>query len=36
MIFWEPPGDGFWDIPDYFLPNHRVLMSTRAMRAWAC
>jgi hypothetical protein len=26
MILWEPP-DGFWDIPPYFLPNHRVLMS---------
>jgi hypothetical protein len=26
MILWEPPA-GFWDIPPYFLPNHRVLMS---------
>jgi rubrerythrin len=26
MILWEPPNQ-FWEIPDYFLPNHRVLMS---------
>jgi hypothetical protein len=26
MILWEPP-DGFWELPPYFLPNHRVLMS---------
>jgi hypothetical protein len=26
MILWEPP-EGFWDLPPYFLPNHRVLMS---------
>jgi hypothetical protein len=25
MILWEPPGQ-FWELPDYFLPNHRVLM----------
>jgi rubrerythrin len=25
MILWEPPSQ-FWDLPDYFLPNHRVLM----------
>ena len=25
MILWEPPKQ-FWDIPDYFLPNHRVLV----------
>jgi hypothetical protein len=25
MILWEPP-EGFWDLPPYFLPNHRVLM----------
>ncbi|HEV2643636.1 MAG TPA: hypothetical protein VGT98_13050, partial [Candidatus Elarobacter sp.] len=25
MILWEPPNQ-FWDIPDYFLPNHRVLV----------
>jgi hypothetical protein len=24
-ILWEPP-EGFWDLPPYFLPNHRVLM----------
>ena len=28
MILWEPPeGGGFWDLPPYFLPNHRVLMA---------
>jgi rubrerythrin len=28
MILWEPPQDGgFWDLPPYFLPNHRVLMA---------
>jgi rubrerythrin len=26
MILWEPP-DQFWELPDYFLPNHRVLMN---------
>jgi len=26
MILWEPP-EGFWDLPPYFLQNHRVLMS---------
>jgi hypothetical protein len=28
MILWEPPGGagGFWELPPYFLPNHRVLM----------
>jgi rubrerythrin len=26
MILWEPP-EGFWDIPPYFLGNHRVLMN---------
>ena len=26
MILWEPP-EGFWDIPPYFLPNHRILMN---------
>ncbi len=25
MILWEPPNQ-FWDIPEYFLPNHRVLV----------
>ena len=25
MILWEPPNQ-FWDIPDYFMPNHRVLV----------
>lgn len=25
MILWEPPNQ-FWDLPDYFLTNHRVLM----------
>jgi hypothetical protein len=25
MILWEPPG-GFWELPPYFLANHRVLM----------
>ena len=25
MVLWEPPPQ-FWDIPDYFLPNHRVLI----------
>ena len=25
MILWEPPNQ-FWDIPEYFLPNHRVLI----------
>ncbi len=25
MILWEPPNQ-FWDIPDYFLANHRVLV----------
>src|SRR5262249_32520886 len=25
MILWEPP-EGFWELPPYFLPNHRVLM----------
>ena len=25
MVLWEPPNQ-FWDLPDYFLPNHRVLM----------
>jgi rubrerythrin len=25
MVLWEPPGQ-FWDIPDYFLDNHRVLL----------
>jgi hypothetical protein len=27
MILWEPPETGFWEIPPYFLPNHRVLMN---------
>ncbi len=29
MILWEPPGGtgGFWELPPYFLPNHRVLMA---------
>ena len=28
MILWEPPGGpgSFWELPPYFLPNHRVLM----------
>jgi hypothetical protein len=27
MILWEPPeGGGFWELPPYFLANHRVLM----------
>ncbi len=26
MILWEPPNQ-FWDLPDYFLPNHRVLLN---------
>ena len=25
MILWEPPGQ-FWDLPPYFLDNHRVLI----------
>jgi rubrerythrin len=25
MVLWEPP-DQFWDLPDYFLANHRVLI----------
>jgi hypothetical protein len=25
MILWEPP-DQFWDLPPYFLDNHRVLI----------
>jgi hypothetical protein len=25
MILWEPPNQ-FWEIPDYFLPNHRALV----------
>ncbi|MDP9240581.1 MAG: hypothetical protein M3O55_08090, partial [Actinomycetota bacterium] len=25
MILWEPPGQ-FWDLPPYFLANHRVLI----------
>ncbi|MFD2354747.1 hypothetical protein ACFSTC_43995 [Nonomuraea ferruginea] len=25
MILWEPP-EGFWELPPYFLANHRVLM----------
>ncbi|MGH2586292.1 MAG: hypothetical protein ACRDJE_15370 [Dehalococcoidia bacterium] len=25
MVLWEPPNQ-FWEIPDYFLPNHRVLV----------
>ncbi len=27
MILWEPPGQ-FWELPDYFLPNHRELIRT--------
>jgi hypothetical protein len=27
MILWEPPPEGFWDLPPYFLPNHRVLIA---------
>jgi hypothetical protein len=28
MILWEPPeGGGFWELPPYFLANHRVLMN---------
>ncbi|MGH3068389.1 MAG: hypothetical protein ACRDMI_07350 [Streptosporangiaceae bacterium] len=28
MILWEPPGGtgAFWELPPYFLANHRVLM----------
>ena len=26
MMLWEPPNQ-FWDLPDYFLPNHRVLLN---------
>jgi len=25
MVLWEPPNQ-FWELPDYFLANHRVLM----------
>jgi rubrerythrin len=25
MVLWEPPNQ-FWELPAYFLPNHRVLM----------
>jgi hypothetical protein len=25
MVLWEPPNQ-FWDLPDYFLANHRVLI----------
>lgn len=25
MVLWEPPGQ-FWDLPDYFLHNHRILL----------
>jgi rubrerythrin len=25
MVLWEPPNQ-FWELPDYFLPNHRVLV----------
>ena len=27
MILWEPPNQ-FWDLPDYFLHNHRILLRT--------
>lgn len=26
MILWEPPDGTFWELPPYFLDNHRVLM----------
>ncbi|MGH7934511.1 MAG: hypothetical protein ACREQN_15300 [Candidatus Binataceae bacterium] len=26
MVLWEPPEKQFWDLPDYFLQNHRVLL----------
>jgi len=25
MVLWEPPNQ-FWDLPDYFLHNHRILL----------
>jgi rubrerythrin len=25
MVLWEPPGQ-FWQLPDYFMPNHRALL----------
>jgi len=27
MVLWEPPGQ-FWDLPGYFLNNHRILLRT--------
>jgi rubrerythrin len=26
MILWEPP-EGFWELPPYFMANHRILMN---------
>src|SRR5271166_3492980 len=26
MVLWEPVAKGFWDLPDYFLQNHRALL----------
>jgi rubrerythrin len=26
MVLWEPPVNQFWELPDYFLKNHRVLL----------
>jgi hypothetical protein len=25
MILWEPP-EGFWELPPYYMANHRILM----------
>lgn len=28
MVLWEPPPNQFWDIPSYFIDNHRRLLDT--------
>ncbi|MGH7987814.1 MAG: hypothetical protein ACREQX_16240 [Candidatus Binataceae bacterium] len=27
MVLWEPPTHQFWELPEYFLQNHRVLLN---------
>ena len=35
MVLWEPP-DEFWQLPPYFMPNHRVLLDIAREAGLGC
>ncbi len=35
MVLWEPPGQ-FWDLPEYFLANHRTLIDIARAAGLGC